>query len=143
MNEGANQRARNGGGDRGDQSDPQAGQVRGEQGDPHDDAARKTSSLRVALDHLAIGQNVWSGDVEGPGDVGRKGGCSHQIAQDVSHRDRLDLGLDPARGHHGGKALGQIAHHLKGRRTGTEDDGGLQGRRWNARSEQDLADLFS
>ena len=95
----------------------------------------------VPLHHVAVGEDVRPADVEPAADLGRHRRAADQVVQHVADGDRLDPGVQPARGDHHRQPVGEVAEHLEGRRAGADDDRGPQYGRRHSGGEQDLADL--
>ena len=96
-----------------DQTHPVTRQRWSQQRKGCDTARFQTGGLRVRGHHLPVGQDVRSADVESAVHFGGHGRRSHEVAQDVAHRDGLDPGVHPAGGDHDRQSLGEIAEHLE------------------------------
>ena len=95
------------------QAHPVARQGRGQQGQRRDASRFQAGDLRVGRHHLPVGQDLRATDVEAAADAGGHRGRPHEIAQDVSNRDGLDPGVDPAGSDHDRKTFGEVAEHLE------------------------------
>ncbi len=102
---------------------------------------RKGGHFRVPLHHVAVGDDVRPADVERTVHLPLHPGTAHQIAQHVPHRDGLDPRGHPARRHHDGQPFREIAQHLEGGRSGSDDHRGPQRGGGDAGIQQNPADL--
>lgn len=127
--------------DRRHQADPVARQARGQYRYGHDEAPGESGDRRVTLHHVAVRQHVGAADVERPAHVVGQARAPDEVAQDVADGDGLEGRPYPARRHHHGQPLREVAEHLERGRARADDDGGAQDRGRHPGVQQDTADL--
>ncbi len=126
----------------GDEVEPAGGEAGGEKGNGND-VAFELACFGVSEEEFAVGEDVWSSDVELLLEGFLLTQNSGEVADDVSDGDGLAAVTGPLGGDHEGEFFGKVADDFEGGRAGADDDGGAEGGDRNGALAEEGVDFFA